>query len=89
MTTIADLITEWIEAKPNRSAAALARATGVPKSTISSIMAGRRPRLEVIIKLGPALPPNELLAAIAFSEPRFLTFLCALYPDVSMWGKLK
>jgi len=78
MRTIADLITEWIEAKPNRSAAALARATGVPKSTISSIMAGRTPRLEVIIKLGLALPPNDVLAAIVLLEPQFLKFLCIL-----------
>jgi hypothetical protein len=89
MRTIAVLINEWIEAKPNRSAAALARATGVPKSTISSIMAGRRPRLEVLIRLGLALPPNEVLAAIALSEPGFLNFLSSLNTNVSLLGKLK
>lgn len=69
MRTIADLINEWIEAKPNRSAAALARATGIPKSTISSILGGRTPSYEVCAKLTKAIPRELVVQVLCIHKP--------------------
>jgi transcriptional regulator with XRE-family HTH domain len=60
--SLADLILEWFKTGPNRTAAALSRATGVPKNTISAILSGsREPDLKTILRLAKVLPREEVM----------------------------
>jgi plasmid maintenance system antidote protein VapI len=69
MHGIADLILEWLNASPRRTSAGLSRATGVPPSTISAILAGRKPTLEVSIKLSRVLPRRKVLIIVCQELP--------------------
>jgi plasmid maintenance system antidote protein VapI len=82
--TLAELINEWIDAYPGRNQARLARITGVPKSTISAIVSGRSPSLEVAIRLGSALSTEQVFAAICSIEPQFGLFVGSLKQNITM-----
>jgi transcriptional regulator with XRE-family HTH domain len=70
MKSFADLIREWMLGGPNRTAASLARSTGVPKCTISLILsADREPRIEVAARLAKVLPRDEVILTLIKSKP--------------------
>lgn len=73
--SFSDLIREWLEANPRRSAAGLSRSSGIPPSTISAILAGRKPSLEVAIRLGLTLPADKVFAIINSIDPGFQAFV--------------
>lgn len=70
MKTCAQLIREWMESGPNRTAASLSRVTGIPKCTISLILsANREPRIEVAARLAKVLPREEVVLTLVHRKP--------------------
>jgi plasmid maintenance system antidote protein VapI len=67
--SLADLIQQWLNGSTNRSAAELSRLTGVPKNTISAILLGRRPGVEVAARLGKVLPRDQVVPLILREQP--------------------
>ena len=78
MKSFADLIREWMQGGPNRTAARLSRVTGVPKCTISLILSeDREPRIEVAARLAKVLPRAELVSVLLRSKPELWNLLTA------------
>jgi transcriptional regulator with XRE-family HTH domain len=70
MKSLADLIREWMQGGPNRTAASLSRSTGVPKCTISLILSSsREPRIEVAARLAKVLPREEVMSTLVRTKP--------------------
>jgi transcriptional regulator with XRE-family HTH domain len=85
MMSLADLIVEWIKAGPNRSAAALSRATGVPENTISAILSGsREPGIKTILRLGQVLPKEQVTMIVVATVPEIqMLFDCHPRPSTA------
>jgi transcriptional regulator with XRE-family HTH domain len=85
MTSLADVIEKWFKTGPNRTAAALSRATGVPENTISAILSGsREPGIKTILRMSKVLPKEEMRMIVLAAVPEIqILFDCHPRPSTA------